>query len=67
MKNTYNSSKVCSFCNSKERSQGILLKGNADETLYICQECIHDAVATIAIELKLRRDRFNQPFSLKKG
>jgi hypothetical protein len=67
LKNTYNSTKVCSFCNSKQRSQGILLKSNDDGTLYICEECIHDGVAAIAIELKSRRDRFKQPFKLKKG
>lgn len=67
MKNTYNSSKVCSFCNSKQRSQGILLKSSDNLGIYICQECIHDGVAAIALELKIRRERFNQPFSLKKG
>lgn len=67
LRNTYNSTKVCSFCNSKERSQGIVLKSLEDATIYICERCVSDAVATIAIELKLRRDRFKQPFTLKKG
>ncbi|NBU33867.1 hypothetical protein EBZ38_03480 [bacterium] len=64
MKNTYNSTKVCTFCNSKERSQGILLKSNDDGTLCICEECIHDGVAAIAIELRKRRERFGQEVKL---
>lgn len=54
---------TCSFCG---RARHQMKTGVASEHALICDRCVSQAVAIVAVALRKEREQFKQQFKLKK-
>lgn len=55
---------TCSFCG---RARHQMKTGVASEHALICDRCVSQAVAIVAVALRKEREQFKQQFKLKKA